>query len=548
MANPAKGQGGGVQDHGCGGSSTASGSSSRSISAAARAAAAAASRLRKANNTAAGFGIGMEAGAAEGASIAGSASGMSGCLDVSTPKSYVVAGDASTSPVNSSAGEDDTEYNEAQLVFGLPGAAASIPVGATAAADSGAAPAAQVNGSLNTVRVIAAAPAGESDNMPLQFGVDWTRIAALQEAQPQQMASGYHSHLHSHSMPGGQQLLLFGVDDILDDVPPVHLGHGPTAALTVAQAMQQQLAAFDAHMHTAGGLSACRGWPGDQAAGSLFAPQGGSAPAASAVHEMVLQPGTAALTADATCFGAAATAAELAESVLHDTDRRPGAKISHLGLQHLHQNGINLQSYSSVHSDRSSAGQWAASVQASQQQQQQQHSQEQRASDTTGDISSSSDQMKQGSTAGAGPVGTAAAGPGKQVGASAAVKEKAAAGTGVAAAPRLTGWASIAAKDPKVTAAPPAAPPNTSASANGTVGRDSGSTAGGAAALVTRQQQQQQGVGGGVGGGGGVKSPAGPLSRLPAAVRSEVQALLAQFPGVLKVRGQVWYRLVVEEA
>eukprot|EP00775_Hariotina_reticulata_P007011 gene7011-7225_t len=107
-----------------GGSSTASGSSSRSVSATTRVVGAStASRLRQAsNNHAADAADLADAAAGEQLSAVCSSGALSG-LDVATPMSCRNGG-VSGSPANSSSCEDDVEYNEAQLVFGLPGCAA----------------------------------------------------------------------------------------------------------------------------------------------------------------------------------------------------------------------------------------------------------------------------------------------------------------------------------------------------------------------------------------------------------------------------------------
>ncbi|WIA28538.1 hypothetical protein OEZ86_011080 [Tetradesmus obliquus] len=342
---------------GSGGSSSGSGSSTRSVSAATRAAQAAASRLRKASsNTPAGFDCSVDGPGADLA-VAGSSGGLSG-IDVCTPKSAgvgVASGDASASPVHSSsAAEEDVEYSEAQLVFGVTGSG-SVPNGngvprmsaggsagpsaATAAAAEAAAADAEYLSQAAAAAAVAHSGMSGRDGAPVE-GVDWARVAAMQRQQQQGMAPQFGRMQHPQHAS-----LLFGLDDLSEDLP----GSSAPAGLQGSQYLQQQqhaaaaVAAAQQHAY-ASSLAAARQMLLDQAgyggfdpaaSAALFSPPQhrislGSAPAAGAHHDLFLQAehaamfggGNAAAAAAAAaaagfgCIGAGSTAAQLAESVL----------------------------------------------------------------------------------------------------------------------------------------------------------------------------------------------------------------------------------------
>lgn len=596
----AAGPGKGLDQHdNCGGSSTASASSTRSVSASTRAAA---SRLRKASsNVPEGFECGSD-GAGHELTAVSSPGGLSG-LDVSTPKSAVVgAGDASASPVHSSAGEDDVEYNEAQLVFGLSGnmAGTSSSSGNTAAAaassgagaDEAQAAGAQQRQSVTGVAAVSGASGASNDATPVH-GVDWARVAALQQQQ-----HGLASHFGRLQQPGHQQALLFGSDEANFDVPgsaPAGLQgnqfgqqqHQQHVAALAAAAQQQAyasslaaatsaMAARRLMMDQAAGFAALS--PLDPAAPALFSPAQhrisvGSAPATGGLHDLFLHaehasmfagnPGAAAAAAAAVTgaagFGfnvAAATAAQLAESVLLEGD-------GHAAGSHQLQLGMHSGSYGS-----SSGGGWRASPAAAshlgglQQHAQLQHH---RPSDPAAvDVSLRSDQGKDplgapqrasnaaaagaavGAGAGAMPAGkpgsfhaasAIAAAPAGAEATGAGAEKPVAAGAASLATPCLTGWASIAAKEPKASPGTPLAGSNSSQ---------------GGSAVSAWANGRPLGASGGAPAGakaGAVAADGGkPLGRLPQRVRNEVQALVAQFNGVLKVRHEceVCWQLVAQ--
>jgi hypothetical protein len=306
----------------------------------------------------------------------------------------------------------------------------------------------------------------------------------------------------------------------------------------------------------------------------------GSAPAGG-VHDMFLQAehaamfgaGGAAAAAVAAaagfgCIGAGTTAAQLAESVLLEGDGHG------LGAQQL-QFGMHSSSFGSSSggagwrtSPNALAGHFGALQQHHQQQQHMLH----RPSDAAVDVSFRSDQVKeQGAAAGArtgssiSAPGTAAAaaagkpmsfaaaaaaapaGPEATAAAAEAEAHKSASGAGAASsAPRLTGWASIAAKDPKPSPGTPNAAAAAASSAGGGAGGGANASHGGAAAGTWANGRPQSAAGssaaaaaaaGKAGGGVAAAGEAGKLlGRLPPRVRAEVQGLIGQFNGVLKVR------------
>uniref|UniRef100_A0A383VQL5 Heterogeneous nuclear ribonucleoprotein Q acidic domain-containing protein n=1 Tax=Tetradesmus obliquus TaxID=3088 RepID=A0A383VQL5_TETOB len=581
---------------GSGGSSSGSGSSTRSVSAATRAAQAAASRLRKASsNTPAGFDCSVDGPGADMA-VAGSSGGLSG-IDVCTPKSAgvgVVSGDASASPVHSSsAAEEDVEYSEAQLVFGVTGSG-SVPNGngvarmsaggsaalssATAAAAEAAAADAEYLSQAAAAAAAAAAQSGMSgrDGPPVE-GVDWARVAAMQRQQQQQRGMAPQFGRMQHPQHAS---LLFGLDDLSEDLP----GSSAPAGLQGSQYLQQQqqqhaaAAAAAAQQHAyASSLAAARQMLLDQAgyggfdpaaSAALFSPPQhrislGSAPAAGAHHDLFLQAehaamfgggGAAAAAAAAAaagfgCIGAGSTAAQLAESVLLEGDNGHG-----LGSQQL-QFGLHGASYGSSSGGgggwRTSPSALAGHFGALQQQQQQQMLH--RPSDAAVDVGFRSDQVKEpgaaaarsGSAGGAAAAGkplsfaaaAAAAPAGSDAAAAAAEAEKTAAGT-----PRLTGWASIAAKDPK----PLPGTPNAAAAAAAAGSSAGGGPGGAVAAGMWAHGRPQSAAGSSAAAAAaaagskavGCSAAAGeagkPLGRLPPRVRAEVQGLVGQFNGVLK--------------
>eukprot|EP00879_Flechtneria_rotunda_P002224 GHRR01002410.1.p1 GENE.GHRR01002410.1~~GHRR01002410.1.p1 ORF type:complete len:1011 (+),score=410.17 GHRR01002410.1:278-3310(+) len=499
----------------CGGSSTASGSSSYSIAAASRAAA---SRLRKATATVTDTDVGS---AGRQLSTVCSSGALSGILDVCTPRSALAANDTSASPENSSAAEDDIEYNEAQLLFGLAGAAAGKPTGGSAASN-GKAP---------------STSSGAATEQTPSLGVDWAKFTAFQQQQQQPQNSQDAWQYQHQSYPSAQQ------QGLLSAFVGAGGAHSPWSAQhpSIAEAA----------------VTLFTGTSGIAPRGGVSAGSASMVGNSSAVQDLLLQlePGM---------FGAggstaAVTAAQLAESVLLDADRQFSIPqmlfTAHSGS---YSSGGMLQSSNSTHYRGTGSGVQSYNSAGYQQQGHPNHG--------SLDIGARSDQHKDASAVKldgmplkavnqrAEVMGTvprkdvsssAAEGNGSSGSTSSAADNAAsipASGAPAVAVPKLTGWASIAARDPKTSPVTPSAAVShsnivgTPVSSSGSGVMHSSQTRLGSCSGIAASGVSSVGPAAAAAAAKGLSSePGKAIYRLPARVRSEVLALIAQFDGVLKV-------------
>jgi hypothetical protein len=402
---------------------------------------------------------------------------------------------------------------------------------------------------------------------PPLHGVDWSKVAALHHQQQQLMQQQVlqqqqlSSSWQQHGLHASQQALLFGLDDLHDDLQLSNAvgGHALSAtslsaaaaaaaaasgALTARRLMMDQTADTSQTGNSSlfgssiGVPGACLG----AATGSLPLNVNSNCISAAGLQDFLLSAGSferdnsnlavygagaIGLGVNGTgmgarhALGAAAagtTAAELAESVLLDAEGGLAASSVHQQLPP-YAGQLTSSSYGSIGvlSDRSSSGCWGTSpaIHGFGLLQQQQRSQQLKTAEVVGDIRLRSDQLKEPNkacTAAAASKTEAKATGEKQVGAPT-----------LGQAPRLTGWASIAAKEPK---ASPATPKAAAAGRDGVSGGN-------------LKQPSAVGVlqaGNGTAGGSKATDASKGLHKLSSRIRNEVHALVAQYAGVLKVR------------
>jgi hypothetical protein len=493
-------------------------------------------------------------------------------IDVCTPRSTGGAGGvgdvgggpprgggggmSDASPINSGGeAEEEAEYSEAALVFGSVHAAGGPGPGLAAAAAAAAAVSKQgahsggageaegpgAGGAQAAVSDDAPARAAPSDGPPSVQGVDWACLAALQQQ-------------HQH-----QQSLLFGLDDLHTDAPTPRgssgggrsaaaLSAAATGALTARRMLMEQQAASFGDGSQGGIASLLLGHHHHQQqqhlaalAGSLGGMGPGSAPAAlqHQQEQLLLAAAAAAAGGGSAGGGFGSGGQQLAESgsmfmsIPEGFAEGLAAAFSMPGSSYSGSWGTSPAMHQHFMQQRqqqhaAAAAMVASAAAAHSQQLQQQHSLLSSLGGPDGsiDVGFRSDQlMREPSMAGSGGGDSTpgkgagnfhhsasmgggssyeAAGPLDLAGA-----ERSSSGT----APRLTGWASVAARDP--------------------AGRGADGSAGALQPQGSTDSGQHQAAAG--------SSDSKAVHKLPPRVRGEVQALINSFGGVLKV----WLALMV---